>query len=55
MDDSSESIIEYLQSEECSLNTLKLNGADVDDGEAGNLMKAIALNRSVHTLGKNII
>ena len=51
MDDSSETIIEYLQSSECTLISLLLNGADVDDDEAGNLMEAFASNKSVTTLG----
>ena len=51
MDDSSETIIEYLQSDECTLISLLLNGADVDDDEAGNLMEAFASNKSVTTLG----
>ena len=51
MDDSSETIIEYLQSNECTLISLILNGADVDDDEAGNLMVAFASNKSVTTLG----
>jgi hypothetical protein len=51
MDDSSETIIEYLESDECKLQTLLLNGADVDDGEAANLMEAFKSNKSVHTLG----
>ena len=51
MDESSVSIIEYLQGGDCVLTTLLLNGADVDDDEAGNLMVAFASNKSVTTLG----
>ena len=51
MDDSSVSIIDFLQREDCVLSTLLLNGADVDDDEAGNLMEAFASNKSVTTLG----
>jgi hypothetical protein len=43
----------YLEGPHCSLHTLLLNGADVDDGECGNLMNAITNNSTIETLGLN--
>ena len=51
IDDSSATIMAYLRSSECKLQTLYLNGADVDDGECGNLMDAISENRTITKLG----
>ena len=51
MDDSSETIREYLMNESCHLGTLLLNGADVDDFECVDLASAIEKNKSLHTLG----
>ena len=50
MDDSSETIREYLMSESCNLGTLLLNGADVDDFECVDLASAIEKNKSLHIL-----
>lgn len=50
MDESSESIMKYISSKDCTLRTLKLNGADVDDYECCNLCDAMIENRSIETL-----
>lgn len=50
IDDSSEVIMTYIKSPDCTLQTLVLNGADVDDAEAGNLAEAISQNTSISTL-----
>lgn len=50
IDDSSEVIMDYIKSPECCLTTLMLNGADVDDTEAGNLSEALSMNSSLLTL-----
>lgn len=50
IDDSSEVIMTYIKSPNCTLETLVLNGADVDDTEAGNLAEAISHNTSISTL-----
>jgi Leucine-rich repeat (LRR) protein len=50
IDESSETIMEYLRNRKCKLRVLVLNGADVDDDECANLMDAIGDNRSIDTL-----
>lgn len=57
IDESSETIMNYLRDDNCQLKTLLLNGADVDDGECVNLATAIKHNRSIQTLSlaKNLI
>lgn len=53
MDDSSETLKDFLSSPDCKLHTLLLNGADVDDFECGHLCEALIENKSIHTLGLN--
>lgn len=50
MDNSSRTIMNYIASNSCTLRTLKLNGADVDDYECCNLCDAMIANRSIETL-----
>jgi hypothetical protein len=53
MDESSETLKDFLSSSDCKLHTLLLNGADVDDFECGHLCQALIENKSIHTLGLN--
>lgn len=51
IDESSETLMDFLREPDCSLRVLLLNGADVDDGESVFIFKAIAANKSLHTVG----
>ena len=57
IDESSSTIMSFIRNPECQLETLLLNGADVDDHECCNLAEAISCNYSIRTLGlaKNLI
>lgn len=57
MDESSATIMSYLADEGCKLQTLMLNGADVDDSECVNLAQSLSQNKSLMTLGlsRNLI
>lgn len=51
MDDSSRTIRDYVASPDCYLQTLLLNGSDVDDYECCHLCDAMCKNTSIKTLG----
>lgn len=57
IDESSSTIMSFIRNPECRLETLLLNGADVDDYECCNIAEAISYNYSIRTLGlaKNLI
>jgi len=57
IDESSLTIMSFIRNPECQLETLLLNGADVDDYECCNIAEAISYNYSIKTLGlsKNLI
>jgi hypothetical protein len=57
IDESSSTIMSFIRNPECHLETLLLNGADVDDYECCNIAEAISYNLSIRTLGlaKNLI
>jgi len=57
IDESSSTFMSFIRNPECHLETLLLNGADVDDYECCNLAEAISYNYSIRTLGlaKNLI
>lgn len=51
MDDSSVSIQEFIRAPTCFLETLLINGSDVDDYECCNLCEAMIENKSIKVLG----
>ena len=51
MDDSSVSIQEFIKADSCFLETLLINGSDVDDYECCNLCEAMIENSSIKVLG----
>jgi hypothetical protein len=57
IDESSKTLQEFLMKADCRLQTLILDGADVDDQECGALATAVAKNTSLETLSlaKNLI
>ena len=50
IDDSSRVIQAYICSERCTLRSLALEGADIDDAECCSLVDALIANRSIETL-----
>ena len=50
MDESSKTILEYLQNPKCNLKILIMEHSDIDDFECGDLMEALKVNKSLVSL-----